>query len=87
MDLQKSILFKYNNSTMYIRPVQAAIMIRRARQTCRTKPLIDCLCDYNQVLDLTGEFSKAFGDPDIRDPDVFLEKVTQQLHSARKDIV
>lgn len=81
MDLQKSVLFKFNNTTMYIRPVQAAIMIRRARQTCRTKPLIECFCDYNQVLDLTGRFSQAFGDPEIRDPDVFLEKVTRTIRN------
>lgn len=81
MDLQKTVLFKYT----YIRPVQAAIAIRRSRKICQKGEYLDCCCEHFKVMEMTQAFAQAFNNPNLADPDIFLQSVDNAIREKMHD--
>jgi hypothetical protein len=55
---------------------ELARRVRALPTTCRLRPYIVCVTEHDEIQILAKKFSDAARDPEIANPDIFLQKYT-----------
>lgn len=66
----------------FVHSHELARRVRALPATCRLRPYINCIVEHDEVHALAKKFSEAVRDPDIADPEVFLNKYIEELSTA-----
>jgi len=65
---QVTVLHKYN----YVDASHVIAKIQDTAETCDVSSYLDCVIEYQEVVELCGAFATVLATPHIRDPDTFV---------------